>query len=50
MPAILVEIGFISNPWEEQKLRKGEFRKKIARGIFRGIKDYLESYDERSSR
>ncbi len=46
MPAILVEIGFISNPWEEQKLRKAEFRKKIAQGIFRGIKDYLESYNE----
>ena len=50
MPAILVEIGFISNPWEEQELRKEKFRKKIALGIFRGIKDYLESYNERLSR
>jgi N-acetylmuramoyl-L-alanine amidase len=50
MPAILVEVGFISNPWEEQKLRKEEFRKEIALGIFRGIKDYLESYSERLSR
>lgn len=50
MPAILVEIGFVSNPWEEQKLRKEEFRKKIALGIFRGIEDYLESYNERLSR
>jgi N-acetylmuramoyl-L-alanine amidase len=50
MPAILVEIGFVSNPWEEQKLRKSEFRKEIARGIFRGIKNYLESYNERLSR
>ncbi|MFQ6066409.1 MAG: N-acetylmuramoyl-L-alanine amidase [bacterium] len=50
MPAILVEIGFVSNPWEEQKLKKEEFRKEIALGIFGGIKDYLESYSQRLSR
>jgi len=42
MPAILVEIGFISNPWEESKLKKEDFRKKVARGILEGLKDYLK--------
>jgi len=42
MPAVLVEIGFISNPAEERKLKNKEFRKKIAQGILKGIKDYME--------
>jgi len=42
MPAILVEIGFISNPVEERKLKNENFRKKIAQGIFEGIKEYME--------
>ncbi len=37
MPAVLVETAFISNPPEEQLLRKKEFQEKIARGIYRGI-------------
>lgn len=45
MPAILVEIGFISNPWEESKLKKDDFRKKIARGILDGLKDYLKKIE-----
>ncbi len=42
MPAILVEIGFISNPWEERKLKGEDFRKRIALGIFKGLKAYLK--------
>lgn len=42
MPAILVEIGFISNPVEERKLKNEDFRKKIVQGIFEGIKEYME--------
>lgn len=45
MPAILVEIGFISNPWEESKLKKDDFRKKIAQGILDGLKDYLKKIE-----
>jgi N-acetylmuramoyl-L-alanine amidase len=37
MPAVLVESAFISNPPEEQLLRKKDFQEKIARGIYRGI-------------
>ncbi len=42
IPSILVETAFISNPTEERKLRTKAFQKKIAKGIFRGIKRYLQ--------
>lgn len=37
MPAALVEIGFISNPTEEQLLGSSDFQRKAALGIYRGI-------------
>lgn len=37
MPAILVELGFISNPVEERLITNPEFQKKAALGIYRGI-------------
>lgn len=40
MPAVLVELGFLSNYQEERTLRSAEFRTKAARGIFQGILDY----------
>ncbi len=40
MPAILTEIGFVSNATEEANLRKGEYRQKIAEQIFNGIASY----------
>ena len=42
IPSILVETAFISNPTEERKLRTRVFQKKIAKGIFRGVKRYLQ--------
>lgn len=42
MPAVLVEIGFLSNPSEERMLRKEDFREKIALGIVKGIKRYYQ--------
>jgi N-acetylmuramoyl-L-alanine amidase len=40
MTSALVEGVFISNPAEEQKLKDGGFRDKIATGIFNGIVDF----------
>ncbi len=37
MPAVLVEVGFISHPTEEQRLRQAEYREAIAEGVRRGI-------------
>lgn len=37
MPAILVELGFISNPTEEKLVATSDFQKKAAMGIYRGV-------------
>jgi len=37
MPAILVEVAFISNPAEEKKLNDADFQAKIAAGIAQGV-------------
>ncbi|AHF08086.1 cell wall-binding repeat-containing protein [Desulfitobacterium metallireducens] len=40
MPAVLVELGFISNPTEEKLLSSADFQKKAAEGIYSGILAY----------
>jgi N-acetylmuramoyl-L-alanine amidase len=40
MPSILVEISFISNREEENRLSQNKYRGKIAEAIARGIKYY----------
>jgi N-acetylmuramoyl-L-alanine amidase len=40
MPAILVELGFITNPEEEKLLGSPDFQKKAAGAIFQGILNY----------
>jgi len=42
MPAILVEMGFLSNSKEESLLRQGWYQDKLARAIARGILNFLE--------
>lgn len=37
MPAVLVEVGYLSNPEEEERLRSDRYRELLARAIFRGI-------------
>lgn len=43
MPAILTEAAFISNPKEEKLLTNSSFGKKVAAGIYNGIKQYFGS-------
>src|SRR5262249_20653547 len=47
MPAILVEIGFLTNPKEEKKLATAEYREAVARAILAGLTDYKRRYDQR---
>jgi N-acetylmuramoyl-L-alanine amidase len=47
MPAILIEIGFVTNPKEERRLREGKYRDEIARAIFAGIAEYKRHWDQR---
>lgn len=43
MPSILTEISFLSNPADEQLLKKPEHRQRIAEGVFQGVSAYLQS-------
>jgi len=47
MPAILIEIGFVTNPREEKRLRESKYRDEIARAIFSGIAAYKKHWDQR---
>ncbi|NPA49094.1 MAG: AMIN domain-containing protein [Thermodesulfobacteria bacterium] len=42
MPAVLVEIGFLSNPMEEKRLRDPKYLDLVAEGIARGITAYVK--------
>lgn len=40
IPAVLVEVGFISNPKEERMLKSSRYREKVATSIARSLLDY----------
>ena len=43
MPSILAEIAFVSNPEDEKILKTPDYRDTIAKSLFRGVRDYLDS-------
>jgi N-acetylmuramoyl-L-alanine amidase len=43
LPAILVEGGFVTNEQERERMKSGDFREAIARGIADGIQRYRRS-------
>jgi len=47
MPAILVELGFITNPSEQRFLTSDYGQSIMASAIFRAIRNYKEDYDKR---
>ncbi|HHY98439.1 MAG TPA: hypothetical protein GX509_06845 [Firmicutes bacterium] len=49
MPAILIEVGFLSNPREEGLLGSPEYREKVAEAIFHGIICYLADRHKRET-
>jgi len=46
MPAILTEIGFVTNSKEEGLLKKPEYRQKLAEAILAGVQHYAESLSQ----
>jgi N-acetylmuramoyl-L-alanine amidase len=48
MPAILIEIGFVTNPKEEKRLKEARYRDEIARAIVSGLADYKRAWDLRA--
>jgi len=45
MPAVLVEIGFITHPEEAERLKDPRYQEKLAEGIARGILQFLKNRD-----
>jgi N-acetylmuramoyl-L-alanine amidase len=46
LPAVLVEVGFLSNHSEENLLKDGDYRDKLAAAICDGIKDFGHAHDD----
>ena len=44
MPAVLVEVGFVTNREEERALSRGEFQAELAEALARAIHDFFERY------
>ena len=43
VPAVLVEVGFISNPTEGKKLTTKAYQRQLATGIAKGIEQYIKT-------
>ncbi len=48
MPAILIEVGFISNPEEEKYMMSATGQDKIAKGIFKGFQAYKAKVERKA--
>ncbi|MFO7601394.1 MAG: N-acetylmuramoyl-L-alanine amidase [Candidatus Desulfacyla sp.] len=46
MPAVLVEVGFLSNRRERERLVDKKYQKSITDGIYAGIRSYIKSIDQ----
>lgn len=47
MPAVLVETGFVSNPYEAQKLNSEEFKNQMTEAIGEAIIEYKDLYEKK---
>jgi len=47
MPSVLVEAAFISNPTEEQRLQREEYRRQITKALMAGITKFKGRYEKR---
>ncbi|MBW2076118.1 MAG: N-acetylmuramoyl-L-alanine amidase [Deltaproteobacteria bacterium] len=45
MPAVLVEIGYITNPLENKRLRSETYLRRVASGIVQGIRSYIRDME-----
>ncbi len=44
MPAVLIEVAFLSNPEEERLLKDAGFQRRVVRGVIEGIRRYQNRY------
>ncbi len=45
MPNVLIELGYLSNPAEEKKLKSSQYKDALATSIYRAIEKYQETLD-----
>lgn len=45
IPAVLIEVGFVSNGYEESKLKSAEYRKQVADAIVKGMLIYKNEFE-----
>lgn len=43
LPAALIELGFLSNPYDESIVRKAAYQRKAAQAIAEGLADYYKN-------
>jgi N-acetylmuramoyl-L-alanine amidase len=43
MPSVLSEVSFLSNPTDEQLLKRPENRQGVAEGLYHGVESYLRN-------
>ncbi|NJN61711.1 MAG: hypothetical protein HC795_09455 [Coleofasciculaceae cyanobacterium RL_1_1] len=44
MPAVLLELGFVTGDQDAPRLRNPDYQETLARGIARGILEYVDRY------
>ena len=50
MPSILAEIAFLSHPEDEKRLKKPDYRERIAASLLEGVRAYLDALNRTQSR
>jgi N-acetylmuramoyl-L-alanine amidase len=50
MPSILAEIAFLSHPEDEKRLKKSDYRERIAASLLEGVRSYLDALNRTQSR
>lgn len=43
-PAVLIELGYVSNPWEAQRLREPDMQRRLAQAIATGIERFADRH------
>jgi N-acetylmuramoyl-L-alanine amidase len=49
MPAVLVEVGFVSNPEEAARLADDEYLKDVADGMYSGVRAFIQRFEQNGS-
>lgn len=47
MPAVLIEVGYLTNPRDEAQMWNDDFQRRVAAAIVEGIKAYQREVEQR---